>query len=144
MVDTWTTAKRSEVMALVRNKGNKSTELRLVALLRSAGIKGWRRHLKLPGKPDFIFPKLRLAVFVDGDFWHGNPATYRPPKSNVDFWKRKIRYNRENDRRVNVILRKRGWTVVRLWESELNQKPDKVMLKLKKRFNAVAKLKAAV
>ncbi|MCE0521577.1 MAG: very short patch repair endonuclease [Methylacidiphilales bacterium] len=143
MVDTWTTAKRSEVMALVRHKGNKSTELRLVALLRSAGIKGWRRHLKLPGKPDFIFPKLRLAIFVDGDFWHGNPATYRPPKSNVDFWEKKIRYNRENDRRVNVILRKRGWIVVRLWESELNQKPDMVILKLKKRLNTVAKLKAA-
>ncbi|HUB66233.1 MAG TPA: very short patch repair endonuclease [Candidatus Methylacidiphilales bacterium] len=142
MVDSWTTAKRSEVMALVRNKGNKSTELRLIALLRYAGIKGWRRHPKLPGKPDFVFPELRTVVFVDGDFWHGNPATYRPPKSNIAFWERKIRYNRENDKRVNANLKKRNWIVVRLWESELNKKPDKVALKLIKRLDAVAKLKS--
>ncbi len=134
MVDTWTAIKRSEVMSLVRNKGNKSTELRLIALLRNAGIIGWRRHAKLPGRPDFIFPKLKVALFVDGDFWHGNPATYRPPKSNINFWKKKIIYNRENDQRVNATLKQGGWKVLRFWESDLRKQPDKVLLTLKKRL----------
>jgi DNA mismatch endonuclease (patch repair protein) len=132
MVDNWTVTKRSQVMALIRNKGNKSTELRLIALLRSAGIKGWRRHASLPGRPDFVFPKSRVAIFVDGDFWHGNPATYRPPKSNVDFWRKKILYNRANDRRTNAILRKRGWAIVRLWESDLKKAPTRALWRITK------------
>ena len=119
-------------MALIRSRGNKSTELRLLALLRSAGVTGWRRHLKLPGKPDFTFPKLKVAVFLDGDFWHGNPATYRPPKSNIGFWKRKIAYNRENDQRINLLLQRIGWKVIRFWESDLQKEPDKVLLRLRK------------
>lgn len=138
MVDTWTVAKRSQVMALIRGKGNKSTELRLMALLRVAGITGWRRHAKLPGTPDFVFPKLKVAVFVDGDFWHGNPATCRMPKSNVDFWKKKIAYNRENDKRVGVLLRKRGWMAVRVWESDLKKRPEKVLARIKRRLDVVA------
>jgi DNA mismatch endonuclease (patch repair protein) len=132
MVDTWTITKRSQVMSLVRNKGNKSTEICFAALLRDAGVKGWRRHLKLPGKPDFAFPKLKVAIFVDGDFWHGNPATYRPPKSNMDFWTKKILYNRENDRRVNALLGKLGWKVIRVWESDLQRGPLTVLLRLLK------------
>ncbi len=132
MVDTWTTTKRSQVMSLVRGKGNKSTELFFVALLRRAGVRGWRRHLKLPGKPDFAFPKLKVAIFVDGDFWHGNPATYRPPKSNADFWTKKILYNRGNDRRVNALLKKRGWKVIRVWESDLKKESVIVLRRLQK------------
>ncbi len=138
MVDTWTVAKRSQVMALVRNKGNKSTELRLIALLRKAAIIGWRGHLKLPGRPDFAFPKMKVAIFVDGDFWHGNPATYRPPKSNVEFWRKKISYNRENDRRITATLKKRGWIVVRLWESDLRKAPRKALLRITRCLNGSA------
>jgi DNA mismatch endonuclease (patch repair protein) len=132
MVDTWTVKKRSEVMARIRNKGNRSTELRFIVLLRGAGIKGWRRHVKMPGKPDFIFPKMKVAIFVDGDFWHGNPATFRPPKSNIDFWRKKINYNRQNDRRITVALKKRGWKVLRLWESDLKREPEKALLDVRR------------
>ena len=68
MADIWTKRKRSEVMSLIRGKGNKETEQVLCKLLRSEGITGWRRHLPLPGKPDFAFPKQRVAVIVDGCF----------------------------------------------------------------------------
>lgn len=66
MADIWTKKKRSEVMSLIRGKDNKETEQTLVALLKRDKITGWRRHLPLPGKPDFAFPRLKVAVFVDG------------------------------------------------------------------------------
>ena len=65
-MDIWTLSKRSEVMSRISGRGNKATEQRLAALLKQAGITGWRRHLRLPGKPDFSFPKHKVAVFVDG------------------------------------------------------------------------------
>jgi len=68
MADVFSKRKRSQVMAAIRSKGNKDTELKLASILRAHGIKGWRRHQPLVGKPDFIFLKQRLAVFVDGCF----------------------------------------------------------------------------
>ena len=82
MADVFSKRKRSQVMAAIRSKGNKDTELKLAAILRAHGIKGWRRHRPLPGKPDFIFPKHRLAVFVDGCFWHGCRWHCRMPQDN--------------------------------------------------------------
>ena len=87
--------------------------------MRRYKIKGWRRGSKLPGKPDFVFPRSRVAVFVDGDFWHGNPKMKRLPKSNTDYWREKIRSNRARDRKVNRALEALGWRVVRIWESSL-------------------------
>jgi DNA mismatch endonuclease (patch repair protein) len=130
--DVFTVAKRSQVMSLIRGRGNKTTELRFVVLLRENRITGWRRHVKLPGRPDFIFFAAKLAVFIDGDFWHGNPATYTSPQSNKVFWENKIAYNRENDKRVTKSLKKRGWKVLRIWESDLRKKPKKILTRLKK------------
>jgi DNA mismatch endonuclease (patch repair protein) len=109
-------------MARVRSRGNKSTELRLAALLRKLGLKGWRRNFPLHGRPDFVFPKARVAVFVDGDFWHGHPTHGRLPKSNRAFWRNKIARNRARDQTVNRRLRAMGWSVARVWEHELRQK----------------------
>jgi DNA mismatch endonuclease (patch repair protein) len=71
MPDVFTKAKRSQLMSRIRSHGNKNTELALVRILRAQGITGWRRHQPVFGKTDFIFPRLRLAVFVDGCFWRG-------------------------------------------------------------------------
>ena len=106
-------------MAAIRSKGNKDTELKLASILRAHGIKGWRRHRPLPGKPDFIFPKERLALFVDGCFWHGCPKHGRKPSSNRHYWLVKLQRNKCRDRKVNRVLRNRGWIVLRLWEHEL-------------------------
>ena len=72
-------------------------------------LAGWRRKSKLPGRPDFVFPKRKVAVFVDGDFWHGNPKKFRIPKSNCDYWERKILGNRMRDRKINKDLKQLGW-----------------------------------
>lgn len=119
MTDTFTREERSRIMSRIRSRGNVATELRLVEILRANKITGWRRHVDLPGHPDFVFRKEHVAVFVDGDFWHGNPRRFRLPKSNVKYWKKKILSNRERDKRINRELRGRGWVVVRIWQSSL-------------------------
>jgi DNA mismatch endonuclease (patch repair protein) len=106
-------------MSRIRSKGNHTTELRFVRLLRRYRIRGWRRGCNLFGKPDFVFRRAKIAVFIDGDFWHGNPKTYRVPKTNSEYWRTKITSNRRRDRLVNRHLRRSGWTVVRFWESNL-------------------------
>jgi DNA mismatch endonuclease (patch repair protein) len=112
---------RSQQMSLVRARGNKSTELKFAAFLRARKITGWRRHAALPGRPDFSFPRERLAVFLDGCFWHGCPKCGRIPKSNVRFWTTKIQANSQRDRRNVRELRKAGWRVVRVWEHALRR-----------------------
>ncbi|MGO8930950.1 MAG: very short patch repair endonuclease [Limisphaerales bacterium] len=119
MTDVFTKSKRSIVMAAVRSSGNMLTEIRLARIFRKNGVKGWRRHLPLPGKPDFAFKKELVAVFVDGCFWHGCPKHLRAPKSNEAYWDRKIRTNRIRDVHVKRVLRQSGWRVVRVWEHEL-------------------------
>lgn len=118
-------------MASVKGKGNKSTELALVTLLKSNFINGWRRHLPLPGKPDFCFPRQKVAVFVDGCFWHGCPKCYRRPKSNLAFWDGKVAANRTRDRRVNRELRGRGFIVVRIFEHQLKS-PARVLARIRR------------
>lgn len=106
-------------MALIRGEGNASTELRLVAAFRAAGIRGWRRGSRLPGRPDLTFAAARLAVFVDGCFWHGCPHHHRLPRTRRAFWKAKVDANRRRDRRVDRALRALGWAVLRIWEHDL-------------------------
>jgi DNA mismatch endonuclease, patch repair protein len=110
---------RSELMSRIRSTGNKRTELRLIEIFRSAGITGWRRRSCLIGKPDFVFPQQKIAVFVDGCFWHGCPRHYKAPRTRTNFWKAKIERNRRRDRLVTRALRKLGWTVVRYWEHDI-------------------------
>ena len=119
MPDVFTKKKRSEVMAAVRSTGNRATELKLVAIFRGYRITGWRRHQALPGKPDFVFRRQRLAVFVDGCFWHGCPRHLRMPQGNRKYWQFKIGRNRRRDRDTNHELKRRGWRVLRIWEHAL-------------------------
>lgn len=122
MADIFTSKKRSEVMSAIRGKGNRNTELKTVSLFKKHGIVGWRRHsARLPGRPDFAFHSSRLAIFIDGCFWHGCIKCYVQPKSNVRYWKQKIARNQERDRTVNRLLRSSGWKVVRVWEHEIKK-----------------------
>ena len=121
MPDVFSKQKRSQVMAAIKSKGNKETELKLVAILRAHGITGWRRHQPVPGCPDFIFRREQLAIFVDGCFWHGCRWHCRMPQENQTYWKRKIARNAERDRINNRILRKSGWRVLRLWAHSLRR-----------------------
>lgn len=125
MADVFTAAKRSEVMSKIRGRGNKKTELALIALFHRHGITGWRRNQKVFGKPDFVFWKVRVAVFVDGCFWHGCPRHGRVPDSNRDFWEKKLRINKRRDREVTRALHNQGWKVMRIWEHALSGKNDR-------------------
>ena len=119
--DVFTKAKRSEVMSKIRGKGNKDTEVALAKLFRANGITGWRRHYPIIGRPDFAFPKQKLAVFVDGCFWHGCPKHGTRPKGNRQFWDAKLAGNKLRDRKVNRALRLLGWRVLRIWEHQLTR-----------------------
>lgn len=121
---------RSEVMSRIRGRGNEKTEVRLARLMRAEGIRGWRRHLPIPGTPDFSFRRQKVAVFVDGCFWHGCPRCFRLPKQNRAFWRAKIEGNRKRDRSVNGRLRRRGWKVLRIRECQLKH-PDQTLLRLR-------------
>src|ERR1017187_6842327 len=122
MADIFSPSKRSEVMSRIRSKGNRSTEQRAIRLFRSQGITGWRRGSTLRGKPDFVFRHARLAVFVDGCFWHGCPKHFRLPTSNQTFWRTKIDRNQLRDKEVSRKLRSIGWQVLRIWEHDLKDK----------------------
>jgi DNA mismatch endonuclease, patch repair protein len=111
-------------MSRIRGALNKDTELRLIAIFRANGISGWRRRHALAGKPDFVFPREKLVVFVDGCFWHGCPAHATWPKQNADFWRTKILGNRRRDRAVNRLLKQAGWRVIRIWEHALTKKHE--------------------
>lgn len=114
-----TTPDRSRNMAAIRSRGNATTEQRMAQILRSHHLTGWRRHAKLVGHPDFIFPQHKVAIFVDGCFWHGCPRCYQLPKSNRPYWEQKILTNVARDRRSARQLRAAGWRVLRIWEHSL-------------------------
>lgn len=108
-------------MAQVKSTGNKSTEARLIALLRLNRITGWRRSYPLFGKPDIVFPKRKVVIFVDGCFWHGHPKKCRLPETNRIYWIRKIARNVARDKEVTRSLRSRGWKVLRIWEDAVKR-----------------------
>ena len=122
MADVFTKRKRAELMARIRSRGNKDTELTLAAFFHEHSLIGWRRGWPLLGKPDFVFARMKLAVFVDGCFWHGCHRHGRIPTSNRQYWFNKIARNKKRDRTVSRTLRRSGWRVLRIWEHELAPK----------------------
>ncbi|WP_221270092.1 very short patch repair endonuclease [Edaphobacter lichenicola] len=110
---------RSKIMSAIRSRGNASTELRFANLLRVAHITGWRRHQNLPGRPDFAFRREKIAIFIDGCFWHACPRCAKVPRQNQDYWGPKLARNKERDLRVTAELGASGWTVLRVWEHQL-------------------------
>lgn len=133
MTDVFTRRKRSLVMSRIRGSGNLTTEVQLARALKLAHITGWRRHVLLgKSRPDFVFRKQRLVVFVDGCFWHGCIHCQRnlTPSSNVEFWKKKIEGNRARDRKHSSNLRRSGWRVVRIWEHNLKFNPQRSATRL--------------
>ena len=113
---------RKKNMSRIRSRDNRSTERRLRGSLVGAGISGFKMHLtSLPGKPDFAFPRQKVAVFVDGCFWHGCPECYVRPKSSQTYWDEKLSRNKSRDVKVNAELKSMGWASIRIWEHALKQ-----------------------
>jgi DNA mismatch endonuclease, patch repair protein len=113
---------RSRVMSRIRSRDTKP-EVALRRALFASGVRGWRCHPKqVAGRPDVAFTKWRVAVFVDGAFWHGHPDYFTPGKSGA-YWDAKMERNRERDRRADEALADAGWRVLRLWDFEVNADP---------------------
>ena len=129
-MDAISRRERSRIMACVRSKGNKSTELKLITILRREHINGWRRNYHLKGKPDLVYARKKVAVFIDGCFWHGCPKCYRRPNSRQDYWDSKVKGNRIRDLKVSKMLKVGGWKVIRVWEHDLKISPEKIIRKL--------------
>jgi DNA mismatch endonuclease (patch repair protein) len=119
-------------MGAIRSRENRTTEIRFRAILIRAGIRGWSLHPKgLKGKPDFFFPASRVAVFIDGCFWHGCPQCGHIPGVNRPFWKAKLDRNRERDKAVDEFLQQSGIRPVRIWEHELQNNPSLCLIRLR-------------
>lgn len=121
---------KSEQMARVRSKDT-DAELLLRRALWSAGLRYRVTARKLPGTPDITFGSTKLAVFVDGCFWHGCPEHYTKPRANDSFWQEKLRRNRARDERVDAELAALGWLSVRVWEHEVYEDVGNVVDRVK-------------
>jgi DNA mismatch endonuclease (patch repair protein) len=127
MADVFSKAERSEIMKRVKSSGNKSTEIELIQYFKLHHITGWRRHYEVKGHPDFVFPKSRIAIFVDGCFWHGHDCRNTRPSDNADYWMKKRQRNIAHDKDVTDRFISRNWTVIRIWECELKKKNRSIL-----------------
>lgn len=128
MADVFDKTARSQIMKRVRSNGNKSTEIKLIGLMQANRITGWRRHYPVKGHPDFVFLEKRVAIFVDGCFWHGHDCRNTRPADNADYWQKKRERNMRHDEEITSLFENRGWTVVRIWECELKKKNQQIAL----------------
>jgi DNA mismatch endonuclease, patch repair protein len=120
VTDTRTPEQRKRIMAAIRSK-NTSPEVKLRQALFQAGVRGWRCHYKrAPGKPDLAWPALRVALFVDGAFWHGHASRHKPGRSGP-YWDTKIASNVARDRAADAALQAAGWKVIRVWDFEVRR-----------------------
>lgn len=137
-MDVLTREQRSRNMSAIRSRGNRTTEVAVRYRLVKAGVRGWTLHSdNLPGRPDFVFAGSRLAVFVDGCYWHGCPKCYRPPESNTSYWSEKYKRNKARDRKISAKLRREGWKVLRIWEHEVKKTPQRAVEKIQTHLAAL-------
>jgi DNA mismatch endonuclease, patch repair protein len=109
---------------------NTIPEIKLRKLLWSRNIRGYRIHHNILGKPDIVFTKKKIAIFIDGCFWHKCPVCFQEPETRKEFWRKKICSNVERDKKVNLQLQKEGWTVRRFWEHEVRKNPEQILSKI--------------
>ena len=127
MADIFDDKKRSAIMRKVKSENNKSTERRLIEIFKNNHLTGWRRGYDVKGHPDFVFLDRRIAIFVDGCFWHGHDCRNTRPADNSDYWSKKRQRNIKHDKEITELFEKRGWTVIRIWECELNKKNKELL-----------------
>lgn len=135
MTDVLTPAQRKLNMSRIRGKDT-SPEIKIRKLLFSKGVRGYRIKNKLPGKPDIVFPGKRVAIFIDGCFWHKCPLHFQEPGTRKEFWVKKIDRNVERDKEINRKLEETGWEVIRVWEHQVRENPDLVVVEIINRLNS--------
>lgn len=120
---------RSRIMRSNKSHGNLSTELTLARLMRANHVFGWRRRVLITGRPDFVFKQQRVALFIDGCYWHGCKCR-RLPKKNRRYWQEKFETNQARDKRVTRQLRAENWTVLRFWEHQIKKEPGRIVMRI--------------
>src|SRR5262245_57905830 len=142
MVDMFDKKTRSRIMQAVRTTKTEPEE-RLAVALRMIGLRFRRNDARVFGKPDFSFPAARLAIFVDGDFWHGRAwfEDGAAPATNGEFWIGKFERNRRRDQLVDRELRSTGWSVLRLWASDVRRAPAAGAMRVRARLRRLARLR---
>lgn len=134
MSDVMTPEQRSRCMSRIRGRDT-SPEKTLRQALHAKGYR-YRTHHRLPGRPDIVFVSAKLAVFVDGCFWHRCPLHSTSPKQHASFWRQKIDGNVARDKRVRRKLRLAGWSVMRIWEHQVDANPVRLVERISKRLAA--------
>ena len=135
MVDVLTPAQRKLNMSKIKGKDT-LPEIKIRKLLFSNGIRGYRINYNLPGKPDITIQRKRVAVFIDGCFWHKCPLHFQEPDTRKEFWIKKIDRNVERDKEINRKLEETGWEVIRIWEHQVRENPDLVVVEIIKLLNS--------
>lgn len=135
MTDTRTVAQRRRIMAAVKRRDT-APEIALRKALYAKGIRGWRcDYKKAPGRPDLAWPRRKVAVFVDGAFWHGHPSRHKPGRSG-EYWDKKIEANIARDQLVDRALTEQGWSVMRVWDFEVKKNIEEVVANIAELLDA--------
>ena len=136
MTDVLTTEQRKHNMSCIHGK-NTGPEIKIRKLLWLVGIRGYRINYNLPGKPDIVFTKKKIAIFIDGCFWHKCPICFQEPETRKEFWMKKIQSNIDRDKKVNAQLKDMGWTVMRFWEHEIRKNPSLVIDTIREKMSDI-------
>ncbi|MFC1789648.1 very short patch repair endonuclease [Patescibacteria group bacterium] len=129
-MDVLTKKQRSYCMSQIKSSGT-VIEKYFRQYLKKKGLRGYLNNAKITGRPDLYFPREKIAIFIDGCFWHKCPKCYKKPRSNVKFWNKKIKDNKRRDKNVNKILKKKGIRVLRFWEHRVKNNPGYCYKKIK-------------
>lgn len=125
-MDNLTSEQRRKNMQRIRSKDTEPERI-IAKELRRRKIYFTKNDSRIYGKPDFVFRRKKVVVFVDSDFWHGNPDRFVMPKSNLEYWQKKIENNKRRDVEVNQTLDNAGWTIIRIWEDDIRKDIDSCM-----------------
>lgn len=129
MADVFTKEKRSEIMSKIRSKNTK-TEVLVFRELKRRGIYFQKHYNRALGKPDIALPRKKIAIFIDGDFWHGYRFSKMKDRLPKKYWQQKIENNIKRDRKNRAKLKRDGWKVLRVWEHEVIKNFDQTMQKI--------------
>ncbi|PIR80008.1 MAG: very short patch repair endonuclease [Candidatus Levybacteria bacterium CG10_big_fil_rev_8_21_14_0_10_35_13] len=132
-MDVHTKSQRSFNMSRIKSS-NTALEIMFRKYIWQEGVRGFRVKNKILGKPDIYFPKKKIAVFIDGCFWHKCPIDFITPKSNVEFWNSKISENLKRDKKINKLLKEKSVTVIRLWEHEVENNISDCFLRIEEQL----------
>ena len=129
MADSFTKEKRSEVMSKIRSKETQIEQI-VFKYLRKQGVYFQKHYKKAPGSPDIALPRKKIAIFIDGDFWHGWQFSKKKGKLPKKYWLAKIESNIQRDKRNHAKLRREGWRTLRVWEHQLKNQQEKYLKKI--------------